>query len=195
MNARPPKAKNHDDDEGWIRPRRPVPGIRLPWRCDMNTRLVKRCELQVFDFRHLLEWNTRVVGLLELILLQNFCLAEGITVQWRADRLRVPIFSAGRQAGRFKIQFSSFRKFRTGRAIFCENWILNRPACCLPKKSGPSTYQLLTVFLPDAGIAFLPHIECEGGRENSYFRQRNWVQAREAQIRCPAGRLEFESIE
>jgi len=131
----------------------------------MNTRLVKRCELQVFDFRHLLEWNTRVVGLLELILLQNFCLAEGITVQWRADRLRVPIFSAGRQAGRFKIQFSSFRKFRTGRAIFCENWILNRPACCLPKKSGPSTYQLLTAFLPDAGIAFLPHIECEGGRE------------------------------
>ena len=26
-----------------------------------------------------------------------------------------------------------------------ENWILNRPACCLPKKSGPSTYLHATV--------------------------------------------------
>ena len=30
---------------------------------------------------------------------------------------------------------------------------------------------------------------------SSYFRQRNWVQAREAQIRFPAGRLEFDSID
>ena len=36
----------------------------------------------------------------------------------------------------------------------------------------------------------------QGGKEaNSYFRQRNWVQAREAQIRFPAGGLEFDSIE
>ena len=36
----------------------------------------------------------------------------------------------------------------------------------------------------------------QGGRQVSFhFRQRNWVQAREAQIRFPAGRLEFDSIE
>ena len=36
----------------------------------------------------------------------------------------------------------------------------------------------------------------QGGKQVSfYFRQRNWVQAREAQIRFPAGRLEFDSIE
>ena len=34
----------------------------------------------------------------------------------------------------------------------------------------------------------------QGGKQVSfYFRQRNWVQAREAQIRFPAGRLEFDS--
>ena len=36
----------------------------------------------------------------------------------------------------------------------------------------------------------------QGGKQaSSYFRQRNWVQAREAQIRFPAGGLEFDSIE
>ena len=36
----------------------------------------------------------------------------------------------------------------------------------------------------------------EGGKQaSSYFRQRNWVQAREAQIRIPAGGLEFDNIE
>ena len=35
----------------------------------------------------------------------------------------------------------------------------------------------------------------QGGKQaSSYFRQRNWVQAREAQIRFPAGGLEFDSI-
>ena len=36
----------------------------------------------------------------------------------------------------------------------------------------------------------------QGGKQVSfYFRQGNWVQAREAQIRFPAGCLEFDSIE
>jgi len=35
----------------------------------------------------------------------------------------------------------------------------------------------------------------QGGKQpSSYFRQRNWVQAREAQVRFPAGGLEFDSI-
>ena len=35
-----------------------------------------------------------------------------------------------------------------------------------------------------------------GGKQaSSYFRQRNWVQARDAQIRFPAGWVEFDSIE
>ena len=36
----------------------------------------------------------------------------------------------------------------------------------------------------------------QGGKQVSfYFRQGNWVQAREAQIRFSAGLLEFDSIE
>ena len=36
----------------------------------------------------------------------------------------------------------------------------------------------------------------QGGKQVSfYFRQGNWVQALEAQIRLPAGGLEFDSIE
>ena len=36
----------------------------------------------------------------------------------------------------------------------------------------------------------------QGGKQaSSYFRQRNWFQAREAQIWFPAGGLEFVSIE
>jgi hypothetical protein len=36
----------------------------------------------------------------------------------------------------------------------------------------------------------------QGGKQVSfYFQQRNWVQAREAQIRFPAGWLEFDSVE
>jgi len=39
---------------------------------------------------------------------------------------------------------------------FFENWILNRPACCLPKKSGPSTYLHATV----AGSFISSQIHC-----------------------------------
>ena len=71
-----------------------------------------------------------------------------LLLQWRSDRLRVQIFSAGRQAGRLKFQFSQkiarpVQNFPKG-----ENWIVNRPACCLLKKSGPSTYLHATVRRP-----------------------------------------------
>ena len=43
---------------------------------------------------------------------------------------------------------------------------------------------------------FFPLLPTWGGKQvSSYFWQRNWVQAREAQIRFPAGWLEFDSIE
>ena len=36
----------------------------------------------------------------------------------------------------------------------------------------------------------------QGGKQVSfYFRQGNWVQALEAQIRLPSGGLEFDSVE
>ena len=52
-----------------------------------------------------------------------------IPVHWRADRLRVQIFSAGRQAGRFKIQFSQKIARPVRNFPKDENSILNRPAC------------------------------------------------------------------
>ena len=50
-------------------------------------------------------------------------------------------------------------------------------------------------FLRQARVPIFSFATQGGKQASSYFRQRNWVQAGEAQIRFPAGCLEFDSIE
>ena len=75
---------------------------------------------------------------------------------------------------------------------------------CLTVSDGQTKFNI-TVRLREIGtgiseastrVPIFPFATQGGKQAGSYFRERNWVQAREAQIRLlPAGGLEFDSIQ
>ena len=87
--------------------------------------------------------------------------------------------------------------------VCVENILLQIQVLCDFRRVTLSVLAICTVRLRGMGtgisevskrVPILPFATQGGKQVSSYFRQGNWVQARDAQIRFPAGWLEFDSI-